>query len=457
MTKVYGTHPDTANAWKNAFLAKGAEVFSQDSMIAEYERRIAELEQLFGVFLRRKWGKNAENHPQEVASWGKTPELSGYRDSNPRHSAWEADVLPLNYTRWSTAHIIAPSKIDVKHFAPRRVAATPSGRGRICGRGPIRVSSHQETDPMQETIPAQIQVFTDGGCKPNPGPGGWGAVIRHGSHEWFLSGNDPDTTNNQMELQAAIAALTLLNGTFGRCAVVLYTDSEYLRQGITEWLDNWERNGWKTRGDEEVKNQALWRLLGQLSQQMEITWQWVKGHADHPHNERADQLATRAREVLPAAQVRPHEPRRPAEVEIYVKASYHSGRQAGGWGVVLRKGETTRELSQQESNTSANALLIRAATVGLSALTRPCSVAIISDADYLIRGGSQWLENWLARDWVKRDGKPVANRADWEALRAALEPHHVTWQLGKVDEHPLLGLAAELCSASHAPDPAEAR
>ena len=135
-----------------------------------------------------------------------------------------------------------------------------------------------------------VEIFTDGACKGNPGPGGWGAILRSGKHEKELYGGEPHTTNNRMEMTAAIEALNALNQ---RCKVTLTTDSEYLRKGITEWLAGWKRKGWKTASRQPVKNADLWQLLDQLVSKHEIDWKWVKGHSGHPENERADQLANR--------------------------------------------------------------------------------------------------------------------------------------------------------------------
>lgn len=146
--------------------------------------------------------------------------------------------------------------------------------------------------------PAHIEVYTDGGCEPNPGPGGWAAIVRLEGREWVLSGNDPATTNNRMELQAAVAALALLDRLQARGQIELYTDSQYLQQGITEWVDKWVRNGWRTTSGEAVKNQDLWQTLYQLAQAQAVTWHWLKGHAAHPLNERADQLAAQARRSM---------------------------------------------------------------------------------------------------------------------------------------------------------------
>jgi ribonuclease HI len=134
----------------------------------------------------------------------------------------------------------------------------------------------------------EVEIFTDGACKGNPGPGGWGAVIRSGAHEKEVSGGEPLTTNNRMELLAAIRALEALNRP---CKVVLYTDSIYVRDGITKWIHGWRRNGWKTADRKPVKNAELWQELLAAAARHEIQWKWVKGHAGHPENERADRLA----------------------------------------------------------------------------------------------------------------------------------------------------------------------
>ena len=136
-----------------------------------------------------------------------------------------------------------------------------------------------------------VEIFTDGACKGNPGPGGWGAIIRYGKHEKELSGGEADTTNNRMEMMAAIRALDTL---IEPCNVILYTDSTYVKDGITKWVDGWQRNGWKTASKKPVRNADLWHeLIGAVARH-QIDWRWVKGHAGHPENERADQLASAA-------------------------------------------------------------------------------------------------------------------------------------------------------------------
>lgn len=137
----------------------------------------------------------------------------------------------------------------------------------------------------------KVEIATDGACKGNPGPGGWGAVIRAGGHEKELSGGDPMTTNNRMELTAVIEALNALKRP---CAVMLSTDSRYVMDGLTKWIHGWRKNGWKTAAKKPVKNAELWQALVEATARHRITWEWVKGHAGHPDNERADRLASDA-------------------------------------------------------------------------------------------------------------------------------------------------------------------
>lgn len=136
-----------------------------------------------------------------------------------------------------------------------------------------------------------VEIATDGACKGNPGPGGWGAIIRYGTREKELSGGEPDTTNNRMELTAAVAALNALKKP---CRVRLSTDSRYVMDGLTKWLRNWQRNGWRTADKKPVKNADLWQQLVDAAAPHRIEWIWVKGHAGHPDNERADRLASDA-------------------------------------------------------------------------------------------------------------------------------------------------------------------
>jgi ribonuclease HI len=147
----------------------------------------------------------------------------------------------------------------------------------------------------RETAITAVEAWTDGACRGNPGPGGWGVLLRSGTHERELCGGELATTNNRMELTAAIQALSALRR---HCRVTLYTDSEYVRRGIDEWLARWKTKGWRTAARKPVKNEDLWRQLDEVARQHDVTWRWVKGHSGHPENERADALANRGLDEL---------------------------------------------------------------------------------------------------------------------------------------------------------------
>lgn len=139
-----------------------------------------------------------------------------------------------------------------------------------------------------ERLPTVVEIFTDGACKGNPGPGGWAALLRWKGKTKFLSGGEKFTTNNRMEMIAAIAALETLKRP---CTVILSTDSQYLQMGITKWLPNWKKRGWRTAYNQPVKNQDLWERLDQAVQRHSVEWQWIRGHSGHPENHAVDELA----------------------------------------------------------------------------------------------------------------------------------------------------------------------
>ncbi len=154
-------------------------------------------------------------------------------------------------------------------------------------------SSRARSSPDMDELP-RVEIFTDGACKGNPGPGGWGAILRSGGKERELSGGENPSTNNRMELMAAIEALNALKKP---CRVSLTTDSVYVRDGITKWIHGWRRNGWKTADRNPVKNAELWQALLDAAAPHLVEWHWVKGHAGHPENDRADALACAAAEA----------------------------------------------------------------------------------------------------------------------------------------------------------------
>lgn len=153
------------------------------------------------------------------------------------------------------------------------------------------MSTSSNTSPASPKNKHTVEVFTDGACKGNPGPGGWGALLRYGDTEKELYGYQAESTNNQMELMAAIRGLEALTRP---CKVVLTTDSQYVRQGITKWIHNWKKNNWKTAQKKEVKNKELWQQLDAAAEKHDLQWNWVKGHSGHVENERVDELANKA-------------------------------------------------------------------------------------------------------------------------------------------------------------------
>ncbi|NJM92311.1 MAG: ribonuclease HI [Rhodospirillaceae bacterium] len=144
------------------------------------------------------------------------------------------------------------------------------------------------TSPNKSAGKKRVEIFTDGACSGNPGPGGWGAILRHGGVEKELNGGEPATTNNRMEMMAAIMAIEAVKRP---CEIHLHTDSEYLRQGITTWIHSWKARGWKTADKKPVKNVDLWQRLERAIETHDVHWHWVKGHSGHVENERADELA----------------------------------------------------------------------------------------------------------------------------------------------------------------------
>jgi ribonuclease HI len=274
----------------------------------------------------------------------------------------------------------------------------------------------------------EVTIYTDGGADPNPGRGGWAAILLDPATGKVreLSGGEPRATNNRMELTAAIRALESLTRP---CRVKLFTDSQYLRKGITEWLPGWIARGWR-RKDGELQNEDLWRRLAELIGSHKIHWGWVKGHAGNKWNERADELATLAiREqrkqsggevAAPAAG--------PVEAEVFLRVAC-SGRK-GAWAALVRpaEGKTGAEtVLSGLATATANQLDLLGAIEALEALPNGISVAVYTGSDYLRNGASRWMEGWKRRGWKTQEGQPVQNRELWERLERALLARRVTW------------------------------
>lgn len=260
----------------------------------------------------------------------------------------------------------------------------------------------------------QIIIYTDGGSDPNPGIGGWAAILKSGKHEKVLTGNDPATTNNRMELTAAIEALKALKRP---CTITFYTDSEYLRKGITQYIEKWSAKKWK-----DVRNADLWQTLWPLVKKHEIEWHWVKGHAGNEYNERVDRLARQARmEITPAEQISD------TISKLFLRGSCKGNPGPGGWGAVLEvKGETTQS-SGATPETTNNRMELTAVIEGLLMLPPNSEVQIFTGSDYLYQGITQWIHGWKRRNWKKKGDQPVANADLWQALDQLTSAYSIRW------------------------------
>jgi ribonuclease HI len=267
----------------------------------------------------------------------------------------------------------------------------------------------------------KITIYTDGACNPNPGPGGWAAILlRPGDKPQELAGAEEKTSNNRMELRAVLEALKALVEPH---QVTLYTDSNYLRQGITEWLPQWQQRGWRTSAKTAVKNQELWQALAAEVARHRIDWHWVKGHAGNQWNERADELA---RSMLPSAELPLDDPN---AIHIFIAASCRGAYGPGGWAASLRYGDQTKAISGHEPQTSANQMHIMSAIQGLQAVKKKLPIHIYTTSDYLKDGITRWVKGWQSRNWQTKAGKPVSHRALWEALLATTAGHQINWHL----------------------------
>jgi ribonuclease HI len=286
----------------------------------------------------------------------------------------------------------------------------------------------------------KIVIYSDGGADPNPGIGGWAAILRYGGQEKVLTGNEPETTNNRMELQAAIAALQALKEP---SQVEFHTDSEYLRQGITQWIEKWAAQGWVRQGGKPIPNADLWQILWPLVKQHDIKWHWVKGHAGEPLNERVDALARQARqEITPSTELAEGVPR------LYIRASCRGNPGPGGWGVVLEQDGETEQLSGSALATTNNRMEITAAIEGLRLLPPGSPVQVFTTSDYLFQGVTQWLHGWRKRNWTKKGGEWVANADLWQVLDQLLNTYTIQWVNAKGQTQPALSEASKLAVAA---------
>ena len=295
-----------------------------------------------------------------------------------------------------------------------------------------------------------MRVYTDGGCRPNPGPGGWGAVLQTPEGTRELSGSEAQSTNNRMELTAAVRALEALPPGSD---VEIVTDSTYVKQGITKWLSLWVRNGWLTGTKEPVKNRDLWiELDGAARRHRQVTWSWARGHAGDAGNERAHALAAAAipggagaaarrgagGPVSSAATAPVEATSRGQEgpVEVFLGVAWSGKSGQGAWGAVLRHRGLEKEIAGRLALPSSNAAHIASAAFALEAIKRPLPVRVVTASDYLRDGATLWLPAWRERGWRTREGQPVASREGWERLARQLARLPVEWEIADKDEPP---------------------
>jgi len=271
-----------------------------------------------------------------------------------------------------------------------------------------------------------VTIYTDGGCKPNPGPGGWGALLLFPDSERELSGYAEQTTNNQMELTAAIAALEALPQ---RSHVELYTDSTYLKNGITRWIANWKRKDWRTASGSPVKNQDLWQRLSDAIDRHEIKWRWVRGHAGNEYNERVDRLATAARAEITGEAIEPEKgtAEQRTDIAAYLNGYYVKGERVSGWGaVIVEKGEA-QSFGGAVNGHSDNHVRLLGAIALLQQLTDYDALDIYTDSEYIQKGVTQWVSGWIKTGWKTRSGSPVKYQELWKQLHQLNQQRIIHW------------------------------
>ncbi len=268
----------------------------------------------------------------------------------------------------------------------------------------------------------RVTIFTDGGADPNPGIGGWAAILRAGNHEKVLSGAEDYTTNNRMELQAAISALKALNRP---SEVDFHTDSKYVQLGITEHVEKWEASGWKRKG-KEIPNVDLWQELWKAVEQHNISWHWVRGHSGNALNERVDRLARQARISISPKAIMPG-----GIIRIYSRGACKGNPGPGGWGVVIEAGEDTEQYSGAEKRTTNNRMELVGVIEGLQLVDAEVPVQVITTSDYVFQGATRWIHGWRKRNWRKKDGKTISNIDLWQALNQLLGEREIWWAQAK--------------------------
>lgn len=283
----------------------------------------------------------------------------------------------------------------------------------------------------------QVMIYTDGACSPNPGPGGWGAIhIFDGRPAVEISGFGGETTNNRMELTAVVQALSTLKRSH---RVTLYTDSQYVKNGITSWIKKWQKNNWQTADRKPVKNVDLWQTLLDESNRHEVSWKWIRGHTADKWNERADELAVSARKTGSKITADPQTEQRVEQgdrIHLYTGVTCKHSTGVGSWVVILEWRHHIKIMGQRVTGMTANQLYIKAVVEGLSGLTKQFPVEVHTYSGYLRDGAASWLAGWKKRNWRTREGTLISNREHWQELSDLLDKYDVIFTLDN-RENPL--------------------
>ncbi len=274
----------------------------------------------------------------------------------------------------------------------------------------------------------KITLYTDGACSPNPGIGGWGVVfLSQGRLLEEISGRDEETTNNRMELTAALRGLQQLKEPHN---ITLITDSTYVKNGITTWIHGWQRRGWLTADKQPVKNRDLWEGLAKEIKRHRVDWQWVKGHSENRWNERVDALAVAARSTSPVTPDASPVPLPDDDrITIFSGITFAPSRQLGSWAILLSYRHHLKLIGGAEQGSSANQFHLLAAVAGLSALKRELPVTLYTTSGYLRDGVHSWLDGWRQRGWLTSEGKAVSNTALWQQLVPLVRRYEVEVQV----------------------------
>ncbi len=275
----------------------------------------------------------------------------------------------------------------------------------------------------------RITIYTDGGCIPNPGVGGWGAIlIASDKSEKELYGGMADTTNNRMELLAVIEALQSLKE---KHVVDLFVDSQYVKNGITQWMTSWIRKNWRTSSGSPVKNKDLWQTLNALVDQHEINWQWVKGHAGDFYNERVDQLATKGRapyETSSSVQKPSLDDIKTGALVILMRVVVPKFGGEGGWAIRVWDGTESQDHSGRIPKvTSTQELELLTAFQIFKSVDKNATLRIYTPSEYLFKGITQWIKGWQKRGWKTANGGSVKYANVWQEIYKAAQNRDVEW------------------------------